>query len=688
MNRLLEFLNVAGDWWADLAWAGLCQSSILILLVWLADRLLRRRVRPVVRHALWVLVPIKLLLPASFALPTGVGYWIPRPWQVESQSRMTEWMAEHGSPLGIGEMAPPGETLQSSRTVPRRPDIRWTAVALIAWAAGAMVLLGLVGRRLIASRASRLRNGGAADSLESCVAEVARTLGLRRSVEVRRVIAAQSPALFGLWRQTVLVPEDLERTLSPAQMRGVIMHELVHARRGDVWVNALQVLAHTVWWWHPLAWFAGARLRAACEEAVDDEVAFRLGRDAEAYPEALLAVAGAAVGRPGLSVGLLGIVETRSALRIRIERLLDNPPSALPRLGVRACLGLGVLALTVMPMACGRAASEVDSGVSAQPVGLITAVETRYKDLVVPEDESAEGMPAAEDQGSGDRLVTRIWKLDFEVVIPALETKVGRSLGEDAHAWVAALREVLEAGGLSLHPPNAIFLKLRTPLLMVRAPSEQVESVQQVVDQLSWKPPQVVVEAAFLEVAPELLENQFPDAVMRGAGSMATSVAPRPITREALQALLSRAREGNGVRSVGRPRVTTLSGRTAEVSLTDGPTNRTRTLSIRVHPEVAPNGRSIRLDTVARWTRAYVSKAMQDLVTGENGADLSREVYSVNAIGYVSGSLTNSVVVDDGGAYLLGSPVPAEGGQQMLGVVVVSSMVIDAAGNPVNPVGR
>ena len=40
------------------------------------DLLLRRRVRAVFRYCVWLLVLVKLILPPTLALPTGIGYWL------------------------------------------------------------------------------------------------------------------------------------------------------------------------------------------------------------------------------------------------------------------------------------------------------------------------------------------------------------------------------------------------------------------------------------------------------------------------------------------------------------------------------------------------------------------------------------------------------------------------------------
>ena len=76
MNTLIEALNAWADHALRFAWPMLWQSSLLIALLFALELLLRRKVRPAVRYALWLVVLVKLLLPPSLAFPTSAGWWL------------------------------------------------------------------------------------------------------------------------------------------------------------------------------------------------------------------------------------------------------------------------------------------------------------------------------------------------------------------------------------------------------------------------------------------------------------------------------------------------------------------------------------------------------------------------------------------------------------------------------------
>src|ERR1041385_4907930 len=75
-NSIVESLNLWSVWAARIAWPLFWQSSILISGMLFLDVFLRRKIRPSVRHWLWLVVLVKLLLPPSFAFPTGLAWWL------------------------------------------------------------------------------------------------------------------------------------------------------------------------------------------------------------------------------------------------------------------------------------------------------------------------------------------------------------------------------------------------------------------------------------------------------------------------------------------------------------------------------------------------------------------------------------------------------------------------------------
>ena len=63
---------------------------------------------------------------------------------------------------------------------------------------------------------------------------------------------------------TVVIPPDLDESLTPKQLTWVLLHELAHIRRGDLWVVVVQRLVQAVFFFNPAVHLANwlATLRA------------------------------------------------------------------------------------------------------------------------------------------------------------------------------------------------------------------------------------------------------------------------------------------------------------------------------------------------------------------------------------------------------------------------------------------
>src|SRR5699024_10307979 len=97
-----------------------------------------------------------------------------------------------------------------------------------------------------------------------------------------------SPALAGLWKPRILVPNDFDERFDPRQQMMVIEHERQHRRRGDHWANAVAIALQCLFWFHPLVWLAGRAFRADQEMACDARVLRIFPQWPQSYAKALI----------------------------------------------------------------------------------------------------------------------------------------------------------------------------------------------------------------------------------------------------------------------------------------------------------------------------------------------------------------------------------------------------------------
>jgi beta-lactamase regulating signal transducer with metallopeptidase domain len=392
MNPLIALLNLWAEHFRAIAWPMLWQSSLLIGLLFALDIAWRRKLRAGVRYALWLVVLLKLVMPPSLALPTGVGWWL-----------------RSSAPVSVVPHRPAVVVTQGSENLSVIPEplpalalIPPVAISLSAWAllASTGTSFGLLTLMLIRWRkfGQDTRSAWAVpENLREIFEEARRSTGFQRLVQLKVINQAISPAVCGLVHPVVLVPRSLAERLAPDQMRAILLHELMHLRRGDVWVNCLQALLQVVYWWHPLLWLANARIRTIREEAVDDAVMVALENKSDTYAPTLLQVAKLALRRPLASLGLVGILESQGSLRRRIERLLNfNPPR---RTGVTFASALFVVAFGALALPMGEPPAPVPTvSLASQP-----ASTNEQKYLVAGRTQDAEGLTESSNFQAADK---------------------------------------------------------------------------------------------------------------------------------------------------------------------------------------------------------------------------------------------------------------------------------------------
>jgi beta-lactamase regulating signal transducer with metallopeptidase domain/Flp pilus assembly secretin CpaC len=344
MNSFIETLNHLGDDFLNLAWPMFWQSSLLIAIVFTLDFALRWKIRATIRYVLWLIVLVKLLLPPSLALPTSVTWWLPALPQPSAKQQTTVFVVTYGDQIAPIRLPP----LQPAHT-PVRPKVSsaaWTLAISGAVSGGLLAWLLFLWLQIH----QKVRRAKASEKLAPILDEARRLTGLRPGLRLKLTEDSMSPAVCGLFRPVILLPHSLVGKLSAGQLRAVLLHEAIHLRRGDVWMNCAQALLQIVYWWHPLLWVANARVRRVREEAVDDAVMLALCDDAEIYAPTLLEVAKLAFNRPLASLGLVGILESRSALRQRIERLVDFDTPRKAGLTIVSILGILAFSAVALPM--------------------------------------------------------------------------------------------------------------------------------------------------------------------------------------------------------------------------------------------------------------------------------------------------------------------------------------------------
>lgn len=379
MNTLISFLNQTGQSFVTFHSTMWIQSSILILILLLLDRLFRKHVRAVVRYWIWLLVLIKLILPVTLTSPVSIGRLIPTteptlssPSSSNAPVVMSQPSAPIASPSDIVLTANPPATLSPALAKTSNPAINqtppltdhlitdnrsqatsltWQGITLLAWWTTAVVMLLILGQRLWRLKQLLRFSNTAQQPHRNLLDQAQQQIGIVQSIQLKIIPMAGSPSVVGLWHPTILLPQDMLAELNESHLRNIFLHELAHIKRGDLWVSLCQTLIQIAYCYNPLLWIANAVIRNIREQAVDETVLVTLGEQADDYPRTLLDISKLSFKRPALSLHLIGVVESKKALFERIKYIATRPIPHSAKLGLTGLATLLLLGLTLIPMA-------------------------------------------------------------------------------------------------------------------------------------------------------------------------------------------------------------------------------------------------------------------------------------------------------------------------------------------------
>jgi len=293
------------------------RASLLTFLVLLLQAAFRRHLTARIRYALWLPVLVVLLMPV---FPQSR-------WSIEHVFQTPPQPAPIPAPAISPLMLEPAQVVLESAT-PKPEPINWQRVLLITWfcVSSGILVFGSISFMLTLRRFKQSRHP-ASDELLATLAQIAREMRLRHVPHVLIASTVSSPAVTGLLRPTLLLPAEFDREFTPAEIRLVLKHELMHLKRGDLPVNALICVLMALHWFNPLLWIAFFRIRADREAACDAQVLQDATRDNRIeYGHALLKVETAFCPR-GFSLGFVGIFQRGSALRSRIQSIATHRES-------------------------------------------------------------------------------------------------------------------------------------------------------------------------------------------------------------------------------------------------------------------------------------------------------------------------------------------------------------------------
>lgn len=295
-------------------------SSVLILCIMLIRIIFKGKISSRLQYALWLLVAIRLMIPASAQIYMTIGSV--EGFRIMDLTRMLETKVGDvterleqpvtfvASMNGVaGELAAeyilendgdPFTTADgpTSVFVAGKIGLTWVDVLRGIWIGG-MIVVALWMIIVNIAFVRRLHKGRKEYVLECDDLPWSEKLqgrgadkkgGKLQSIKIYTIDKIASPCLYGMpFREAIYLTTDIAEDKD--RLRHVLTHEMCHKKHGDSFWSIVRSILLIIYWMNPLVWAAAVLSKRDCELACDEEALLVLGEEERiSYGETLLSI--------------------------------------------------------------------------------------------------------------------------------------------------------------------------------------------------------------------------------------------------------------------------------------------------------------------------------------------------------------------------------------------------------------
>jgi beta-lactamase regulating signal transducer with metallopeptidase domain len=244
-----------------------------ILLVMAVRRIGGRRLAPSFRLALWLPALLLLVMPRLPEVGLRLAAVDIAPIKVDSSNHAPAFIATEDTfpaaapdDFAVPTADPPINVIAD----PPPASLAWSQIAAGAWfIVTLMLVLACIAAHLAWRRKVFRVSATPSCALSELFADCCRALGLSQTPRLVASPALENPVVTGVAQPCVIVPAGIESSLTPAELRHVLLHEAAHVRRGDLWWQCAWFGVLAAHWFNPLVWLAMRLARADREAACD-----------------------------------------------------------------------------------------------------------------------------------------------------------------------------------------------------------------------------------------------------------------------------------------------------------------------------------------------------------------------------------------------------------------------------------
>ncbi|MBP1905336.1 bla regulator protein BlaR1 [Paenibacillus turicensis] len=295
-------------------------SIIILIVILILRKVLHRYLSPVAIYAMWFLLLVKLIVPIAPQSMLSMFNLLPQTapnninWQqtyeattvkpledIKKEGEVTvtslPQTQKDGAQLTNRLQKSPSQfesitrmpTANNSNSESNQPLHALSLFSLI-WLSGVILLSAYYCISNWRFRHLIIKTRRSGDTrLNDILVQSKQQLGIHSNITIYETSYVRSPCLYGVFKPSIYLPEDIIAIATNHQLDHIVKHELMHFKRKDLWINLLWTISLCIHWFNPIVWWAVHKMRLDQEIACDTGVLSHLdGQEVSEYGLTLL----------------------------------------------------------------------------------------------------------------------------------------------------------------------------------------------------------------------------------------------------------------------------------------------------------------------------------------------------------------------------------------------------------------
>lgn len=259
-------------------------ALVLILLT----PLLNKRYAAKWKYLIWIFLALQLIAP--FGRANG-QYVMDKLSQLKAQTN-TANLTDVSTPYRriVVELPAQMTTPIKSSSEKNKTGITMLDIAALIWIIGCLIFISVHLISYSHYKRQIIKKGRIITETHiiSQMSRLKRELHIRRTICLIEYNEAESPMVIGFAKPFLVLPKE---QYSSENLYFILKHELVHLKRGDVYLKLLFITANAIHWFNPFIWImhkeAVIDMELSCDERVTQGTSYALRK---AYTETLLSM--------------------------------------------------------------------------------------------------------------------------------------------------------------------------------------------------------------------------------------------------------------------------------------------------------------------------------------------------------------------------------------------------------------